>query len=407
MDETALFWRCLPTSTLSAHTETEAVGFKLNKVRLTLMPCFNAAGTHKCKLFVVGRYNMPRAFKNMVHFPVHYDASESAWMTQALFSWWFHHCFVPEVKQHLRDQGMPEDSKVILIIDNCRAHPPADELVSGNIFAVFLPPNITSLIQPMHQGIIANIKHIYKSVFLRKLVNADMDVPTFQRSFDLRDAVYSIALAWKDVKSSTLQNCWHKPWPTVAEEEYDFEGFDDPDSLAADQVARLQTLATQAPAAHPIRSVDSAELEEWLCLEEREPVVQEMTDENIVEMLRTPPQPVQQFSEDEEKEREKMTWKVGQEYLEKFIRFVEQSAHYNSSEVTSFHIAYNNFLKKKANSCKQADIRELFARASKRSAPAAISSPDEPSPMEDDSSPKASCSGVSHTLSLSDSEDSD
>ena len=44
---------------------------------------------------------------------------------------------------------------------------------------------------------------------------------------------------------------------------------------------------------------------------------------------------------------------------------------------------------------------------SKRSAPAAISSPDEPSPMEDDSSPKASCSGVSHTLSLSDSEDSD
>ena len=142
----------------------------------------------------------------------------------------------------------------------------------------------------MDQGIIANIKHIYKSAFLRKLVNTDLDVPTFQRSFDLRDAVYSIALAWKDVKPSTLQNCWHKLWPTVAEEEYDFEGFNDPDSLATDQVARLQTLATQAPAAHPIRSVDSTELEEWLYLEEREPVVQEVTDENIVEMLCTPPQ---------------------------------------------------------------------------------------------------------------------
>ena len=304
---------------------------------------------------------------------------------------------------------MPEDSKVIIIIDNCRAHPPAHELVLGNIFAVFLPPNVTSLIKPMDQGIIANIKHIYKSAFLRKLVNADMDVQTFQRSFDLRDAVYSIALAWKDVKPSTLQNCWHKLWPTVAEEEYDFEGFDDPDSLAADQVARLQTLATQAPAAHPIRSVDSTELEEWLYLEEGEAVVQEVTDENIVEMLRTPPQPVQQFSEgeDEEEEREKMTWKEGQEHLEKFIRFVEQSPHYNSSEVMSFHIAYSSFLKKKANSCKQAGIRELFARASKRSAPAAISSSDELSPMEEDSSPKASCSGVSRTLSLSDLEDSD
>ena len=152
----------------------------------------------------MGRFKKPRAFKNLVHFPVHYDATQSAWMTAALFSWWFHHCFVPEVKQHLRDQGMPEDSKVILILDNCRAHPPAQELVSGNIFAVFLPPNVTSLIQPMDQGIIANIKHIYKAAFLRKLVNADMDVPTFQRSFDLRDAVYSVALAWKGVKPELL-----------------------------------------------------------------------------------------------------------------------------------------------------------------------------------------------------------
>ena len=192
-DETALFWRCLPTSTQSAHTE--AVGFKLNKDRLTILPCANAAGTHKCKLFVVGRFKKPWAFENLVHFPVHYDATQRAWMTAALFSWWFHHCFVPEVKQHLRDQGIPEDSKVILILDNSRAHPPAQELVSGNIFAVFLPPNVTSLIQPMDQGIIANIKHIYKAAFLRKLLNADMDIPTFQRSFDLRDGY--TALPWR------------------------------------------------------------------------------------------------------------------------------------------------------------------------------------------------------------------
>ena len=76
-----------------------------------------------------------------------------------------------------------------------------------------------------------------------------------------------------------------------------------------------------------------------------------------------------------------MSWKQGQDHLEEFMRFVEQSPHYNASEVMQFHIAYNNFLQKKANSCKQADIRELFARASQRSVAAAvISSPDEPSP---------------------------
>ena len=77
-----------------------------------------------------------------------------------------------------------------------------------------------------------------------------------------------------------------------------------------------------------------------------------------------------------------MSWKQGQDHFEGFMHFVEQSPHYNASEVMQFHIAYNNFLQKKANSCKQADIRELFARPLQRSAAAAaaISSLDEPSP---------------------------
>ena len=77
-NETALFWRCLLMSTLSAYTEREAVGFKVNKDHVTLLSCANTAGTHKCKLFVVGRYKKPRAFKNRVHPPVHYDATENA-----------------------------------------------------------------------------------------------------------------------------------------------------------------------------------------------------------------------------------------------------------------------------------------------------------------------------------------
>ena len=213
-DETALFWHCLSMSTLSAYTEREAVGFKVNKDRVTLLPCANAAGTHKCKLFVVGRYKKQRPFKNMVHPPVHYDKSENALITAALFKWWFYHCFVPEVKEHLRQQQLPEDSKVILLLDNCRTHPPANELVSGNIFAD--PLSIASFIQPMDQGIISNIKHIYKSAFLRQLVNTDMNVPEFQKSFDLKEAIYAVALAWKDVKDTTLRNCWHELWPTVA-----------------------------------------------------------------------------------------------------------------------------------------------------------------------------------------------
>jgi hypothetical protein len=43
----------------------------------------------------------------------------------------------------------------------------------GNIFVALLPPNVTSLIQPMDQGVTENLKSIYRRDFLRKLVNYD------------------------------------------------------------------------------------------------------------------------------------------------------------------------------------------------------------------------------------------
>ena len=88
----------------------------------------------------------------------------------------------------------------------------------------------------MDQGIISNIKHYYKSSFFRKLVNTNLDVPEFQKSFDLKDAIYAAALARKDVKDSTLRNCWHKQWPTLTTEDFEFEGFDDPDAVSTDHV---------------------------------------------------------------------------------------------------------------------------------------------------------------------------
>ena len=48
-------------------------------------------------------------------------------------------------------------------------------------------------------------------------------------------------------------------------------------------------------------------MEEWLNLEEGEPVVQELTDEAIVAMLRTPTQTAEQESDGEEEEKERTT----------------------------------------------------------------------------------------------------
>ena len=47
-----------------------------------------------------------------------------------------------------------------MLLDNCSAHPEEAELVSedGQIFAYFIPANVTSLIQPMDQGVLQALK---------------------------------------------------------------------------------------------------------------------------------------------------------------------------------------------------------------------------------------------------------
>ena len=64
--------------------------------------------------------------------PIHYYAQKNAWMTQALFTDWFHKVFVPYVQQDLKSKNLPP--KAILVLDNAPSHP-EDHLKSedGNI----------------------------------------------------------------------------------------------------------------------------------------------------------------------------------------------------------------------------------------------------------------------------------
>ena len=100
----------------------------------------------------------------------------------------------------------------------------------GNIFVVYLTPNVTSVIQPMDQGVIQNFKINYRKSFMPKLVNCDDgSIPDFQKQFNIKDAIFMASLAWQDVKPQTLMRCWRKLYPRIMfeEEEGDenFEGF--------------------------------------------------------------------------------------------------------------------------------------------------------------------------------------
>ncbi|XP_071044155.1 tigger transposable element-derived protein 4-like [Parasteatoda tepidariorum] len=146
LDETGLFYRLLPDKTLSFKGEKCITG-KASKQRLTLLLGANMNGNEKLKPLVIGKSKRPRCFKNVKSLPVEYEANSNAWMTTMI---WERHI------RKLDSQFSRQKRKVSIIVDNCTAHSQPESLKAIEI--VFLPPNVTALLQPLHQGIIRDFK---------------------------------------------------------------------------------------------------------------------------------------------------------------------------------------------------------------------------------------------------------
>ena len=189
-DETGLYWKLMPSKTLVSSREREAKGFKKPKDRVTLMACANATGSIKLPLVFIHKSLNPRCFKSIdkASLPGHYYAQKSSWMDSAIFKAWFQDRFVPLCMKSLKEQGLPP--KAILLLDNAPSHPDVECLCSsdGDVTCVYLPPNTTSLIQPMDQGILENIKCLYKRDLLLRLLqeeNESFNMATFTKTLNI------------------------------------------------------------------------------------------------------------------------------------------------------------------------------------------------------------------------------
>ena len=98
----------------------------------------------------------------MNQLPVIYESSKNAWFTSSIFSDWFFNHFVPEVRRFQEETTkIPSHAvKAVLLLDNAPAHRNSEKLLSndGKIKYIFLPPNTTSILQPMDQGVIVACK---------------------------------------------------------------------------------------------------------------------------------------------------------------------------------------------------------------------------------------------------------
>jgi hypothetical protein len=106
-----------------------------------------------------------------------------------------------------------KNRKIVLLADNCPAHPHIQDL--SNIKLVFLPPNATSVLQPMNMGIIKSIKGYCKRFFVLQLI--DLRERGLHNNVSLLDSISLMKDAWDAVTPATVIDYFRKSGLSSAE----------------------------------------------------------------------------------------------------------------------------------------------------------------------------------------------
>ena len=198
-DETGLFYQLQPSGTMKFKHES-CIGGKQSKVRMSLLLTASVLG-EKLMPLVVAKSENPRCFKNINknNLGVIYRAYSKSWMTGLIFNNWLK--MIDKKFKH-------ENRKILLFLDNFSGHNITASLT--NITVKFYPPNCTSVIQPLDQGIIANFKHHYRSSIIKSIIeNIDNDLDQ-SLTINVKDSIDRIVSAWSEVKPSTITHCFQK-----------------------------------------------------------------------------------------------------------------------------------------------------------------------------------------------------
>lgn len=117
---------------------------------------------------------------------------------------WYLPCLVKTMGfSSLRTKGR----EIALLLDNCSAHPKdvSNELTNINLF--FMPPNTTSLLQPLDMGIIKTWKGYYRQLINFRIIGSlDADpsqtAAAVSKSINLLQSVNYAADAWEKISPS-------------------------------------------------------------------------------------------------------------------------------------------------------------------------------------------------------------
>ncbi|XP_064462138.1 tigger transposable element-derived protein 6-like [Ornithodoros turicata] len=267
-DETALFYQMLPKRTLMLKGE-RCEGGKHSKQRFSVLLCVNMDGTDKRAPLVIGKSKKPHCFKGK-RIPVKYTSNTKAWMSRVIFREW-----VTDFDRDMAKKG----KHVCLLLDNCSAHHIEDVSLT-HVEIRFLPPNCTSLIQPLDQGIINSMKCRYRARVVDKLL---LDIRLERETkVNAIQALEMLAVVWQSVKREVVVNSFRKAgfYHRFSEENRGSDELEESEDAAPALVHQWQALREGGGVPLDI------ELHDFLTADSSAVCTEELRDEDIVAGLR-------------------------------------------------------------------------------------------------------------------------
>ena len=177
----------------------------------------------------------------------------------------------------LNRQMISKNRKILLFMDNAGCHPEELRTKFSNIQICFLPPNTTSILQPLDLGVINNFKVHYRQLFLRYVISKIDEVDKASdvvKSVNLLSAIRWVALAWSQVTADTISKCFRKAGILDTDLDVICRDADDNDPfLQADNLLELGKLIEKT-------GDESCSSNEFACGDDDLPVCAEMDDDN-------------------------------------------------------------------------------------------------------------------------------
>ena len=205
---------------------------------------------------------------------VDWYASKNAWMTGDI-----HHRIMAKFNNQMRKAGC----HVLYVCDNASSHQVREY---SHIKFLMLPPNVTSIVQPLDQGIICSVKRRYKKKLAERYRVSEennKDVNTILKQLDIVVATNMVHNAWKETSSTIIQNCFCKAW-------------------FKHHVIDLDPAPEEAPVAPAPDVWNKVQFDEFAASEPEAPTTQPTTDEEIINLVHTENDAPQEESDDEEEE---------------------------------------------------------------------------------------------------------